>query len=172
MNKLSYCMINIGKRPAGLLGVKELFSRLYDDSCGPEDSNTGDRIIRGISQYNFIPQVAKKDYREALIKEYSRYYQKRSGGEEFAAIEYGSWHGYPREHISWFPTVSAELCNACGKCLEFCSYGVYALAEDGKVIVVEPFLCRVGCSSCGTVCQPKAILFPPRKMLEDYQPIG
>lgn len=55
MNKLSYRMINIGNRPAGLLGVEELFSRLYNDSCGPEDSDTGDRVIRGISRYNFIP---------------------------------------------------------------------------------------------------------------------
>ncbi|MFH1446014.1 MAG: hypothetical protein ABIG43_01200 [Chloroflexota bacterium] len=139
MDKLSYRMVNIGKRPAGLLGMDELFLRLYEDNCKPEDSYIADRVIHGIEQYNFIPQAALKDYREALKEEYSRYYQRRRGGEGFAEIEYGTWRGYPREQISWFPTVSADLCNACAKCLEFCTYDVYALAEDGKAIVVEPF---------------------------------
>ena len=35
-------------------------------------------------------------------------------------------------------------------------------APGDKVILVDPFACVVGCSSCATICKPRAITFPPR----------
>ena len=45
-------------------------------------------------------------------------------------------------------------------------------AAEGKVVVIDPFKCQVGCSSCANVCAPRAITFPPRGMLDAYRPGG
>ncbi len=171
-SNLSYRMIQIGKIPAGLIGLDEIMNELYDAGLCPDDPRLPERLISGIKANNYIPKPALDDYRDALLREFAKFYAQKSGDETFTVQSYGTWRGYPREHISWFPTVAADLCTGCDHCLEFCSYGVYEKQEDGKVTVVEPFLCRVGCSSCAAVCDPKAILFPPYDMLKDYRPIG
>jgi NAD-dependent dihydropyrimidine dehydrogenase PreA subunit len=170
--KLRYRMIQIGKAPAGLLGLEELFQRVYEEGINPESPQLSGRLIEGVKEHNFVPKTAVKDYEKALSREYQRYFAQKSGDENYRTISYGTWRGYPREHISWFPTIAIELCDGCGRCLDFCSYGVYEQQSDGKPVVVEPFLCRVGCSSCAAVCDPDAIFFPPRDMLLDYRPIG
>jgi len=169
---LSYRMVQIGMAPAGLLGLDELFLALYESGHSPDDPALRDALVKGVRKNNFIPKPALQEYREALLREYGKFYARMSGAATYDAQSFGTWRGYPREHIPWFPTVAADLCNACDRCLEFCSYGVFEKQGDGKVAVVEPFLCRVGCSSCAAVCDPKAILFPPYDMLKDYRPIG
>jgi NAD-dependent dihydropyrimidine dehydrogenase PreA subunit len=169
--KVSYRMVQIGSAPAGLLGLDELFQKLYEEGIHPKSPALTERLIEGVREQNFIPKPAVEDYEKALIREFQHYYVQKSGDEEYQTISYGTWRGYPREHISWFPTIASELCDGCGHCLDFCSYGVYEKHRDGRVAVVEPFLCRVGCSSCAAVCDPDAILFPPRDMLENYRPI-
>jgi len=47
------------------------------------------------------------------------------GGKSTVATNYGTWQGYPREQIPWFPTISAELCNGCGNWIELCAQWVY-----------------------------------------------
>ncbi len=170
--KLSYRMVRVGSAPAGLLGLDELMRSIYEEGICPDDIRLPENLISGVKAHNYIPKPALEDYKEALMREYTKFYAQMSGDQTFTVKEYGTWRGYPREHIAWFPTVSAELCTGCDRCLEFCSYGVYEKQDDGKVIVVEPFLCRVGCSSCAAVCDPNAILFPPYDMLKDYRPIG
>ncbi|MDD8024926.1 MAG: 4Fe-4S binding protein [Acidobacteriota bacterium] len=67
----------------------------------------------------------------------------------------------PREKIPWFPVVAAELCNGCGKCLDFCPHGVYARDSGSSAVIVQnPFECVVGCNNCENLCPEKAISFP------------
>ncbi|MBL7066181.1 MAG: ferredoxin family protein [Anaerolineae bacterium] len=80
------------------------------------------------------------------------------------------WRGHPREHISWYPMIAADLCNGCGLCLKLCTYDVLAPTSDGKVEVVEPFKCVVGCSLCADICRPRAITFPPHSVLDTFRP--
>ncbi len=80
----------------------------------------------------------------------------------------GSGKGTPGTN-PWFPTVSLELCTGCGKCLEVCPKDVFEATKDGKVEVVEPFLCIVGCCMCKSACDPRAILMPERSMLDQYR---
>lgn len=170
--KLSYRMLRIGGAPAGLLGLNELYAELFNLGFNPEDPALAGALVEGVRKNNYIPRPALQDYKEALQRDYTEYYAQKTNDDTFQAKTYGTWRGYPREHIPWFPTVAGELCNGCDRCIEFCSYGVYRKQPDGKVDVVEPFLCLVGCNSCASVCEPEAILFPSRKMLNDYRPIG
>ncbi len=169
MTKLSYRMLNIGGAPAGLIGLEELFEALYDAGCQPSDEDLAQRLIKGMRQHNFIPKPALPDYEAVLRREYGFFYQKRTEGESAAPRDYGQWQGIPREQIPWFPTVSAELCNGCGKCLEICPKDVFAVDEAGKAVVMEPFLCIVGCCFCKGVCEPAAILMPEKSMLDTYR---
>ena len=168
MTKLSYRMLYIAGAPAGLLGLEELFEQLFDAQLSPDDTEIGPKLIKGVRQHNFIPKPAVPDYQQVLIGEYRKYYQARSGGNKVAARDYGQWQGYPREQIPWFPVISAELCNGCGKCIEVCPKDVFEVKENGKVDVVEPFLCIVGCCFCKSACDPEAILMPGKEMLDQY----
>jgi len=169
MSNLSYRMIYIAGAPAGLQGVNELFNALFDAGVTPGEDNIGEKIIQDVKKHNFVPKPAIKDYQDVLVREYLKYYQTREGGKVPEVKDYGQWEGYPREHIPWFPTVSEELCNGCGKCIEVCPKDVFEQMENGKVIVIEPFLCIVGCCFCKSACGPKAILMPQREMLDQYR---
>jgi NAD-dependent dihydropyrimidine dehydrogenase PreA subunit len=169
MPDLSYRMLYIAGAPAGLLGLNELFEELYEAGCRPEDPDIREKLVKGVRQHNFIPKPALPDYQETLLAEYRRYTQDRSGGKGTGVRDYGLWEGRPREQIPWFPTVSAELCDGCGKCIEVCPKDVFATTEDEKVEVVEPFLCIVGCCFCKSACDPQAILMPEKSLLDAFR---
>ena len=164
---LSYRMLNIDGIPAGLLGLEELFSRLYSEGVAPDASETPALILKGVKEYNFIPRNAAQSYTTALCQEYQRYFRKRKSGKAIVARNYGTWQGFPREQIPWFPTISDELCTNCGACLDLCAREVYEQEEDGNIWVAEPFLCMVGCCFCKSVCEPKAILMPSQDILKN-----
>ena len=166
---LSYRMLNIDGIPAGLLGLEELFSRLYSEGVAPDASETPALILKGVKEYNFIPRNAAQSYTTALCQEYQRYFRKRKSGKAIVARNYGTWQGFPREQIPWFPTISDELCTNCGACLDLCAREVYEQDEDGNIWVAEPFLCMVGCCFCKSVCEPKAILMPSQDILKNYR---
>lgn len=166
---LSYHMLNIEGVQAGLLGLEELFSRLFAEEVAPNALETPGLTFEGVKENNFIPRSAIQSYITTLSQEYSRYYRKRKSGKATVVRNYGSWHGYPREQIPWFPTISVELCTNCGACLDLCAREVYEQDEDGKVWVAEPFLCMVGCCFCKSVCEPKAILMPNQDMLKIFR---
>ena len=169
MPELSYRMLHIAGAPAGLLGLNELLEELFSRGCLPEDPNTGEKLVKGIRQHNFIPKPALTAYRTTLLDEYRRFFQARAGGDGAPTRDYGTWEGHPREQIPWFPTVSAALCNGCGQCLEVCPKDVFRRTGDGKVAVQEPFLCIVGCCFCKSACDPGAILMPQKEMLDAFR---
>lgn len=166
---LSYRMLNIEGVPAGLLGLEELFLRLFAEEVTPDAPETPALILKGVKEHNFVPRSAVPGYTTTLCQEYERYYRKRKSGKAIVARNYGTWRGYPREQIPWFPTISAELCTNCGACLDLCAREVYEQDEDGNIWVAEPFLCMVGCCFCKSVCEPKAILMPSQDILNNYR---
>lgn len=168
-NKLSYRMVQIGGVPAGLLGLEEAYAELFEAQCPPATPETLERLIRTIKQHNFIPRPAIEDYKATLGREYQQYYEQRSQGRKIVPKHYGTWQGIPREQIPWFPTVSSELCNGCGKCIEVCPKEVFQLQDPKVVEVVEPFDCIVGCCFCKSACDPQAILMPDKSMLNQYR---
>jgi ferredoxin len=44
-----------------------------------------------------------------------------------------TYEGIPRNKIPWGPRINYEECVSCGKCVDFCSLGVYEFEEkEGK----------------------------------------
>lgn len=166
---LRYRFLNIKGVTAGVLGLEELFSRLFEQKVSPDAPETPGLILQGVRAHNFIPKSAIQSYTTTLCQEYQRYYRKRKSGKAIVARNYGTWHGYPRQQIPWFPTISADLCTNCAACLDLCAREVYEQDEDGKVWVAEPFLCMVGCCFCKSVCEPKAILMPSQDILKNFR---
>ncbi|NBD36036.1 MAG: hypothetical protein GVY30_08545 [Chloroflexi bacterium] len=172
---LSYRQIVIDGSPTGVQGLDEIFAQLYEAGRRPGEAELGAEIVGRAAEHNYIPPGAREVFAQALLAEYTTYVARRAKGEADGPVDYGTWRGYPRESIPWFPTVDLDLCDGCGVCLRLCSH--HALApieagdgdEAGKVRVAEPFHCVVGCSSCANVCKPKAITFPPRSMLDAYR---
>lgn len=60
---------------------------------------------------------------------------------------------------AWYPTLDKDACAECGKCLEFCPFGVYEMVND-RVTVVRPQHCKNNCPACARQCPTSAIIFP------------
>jgi NAD-dependent dihydropyrimidine dehydrogenase PreA subunit len=164
---LSYRRIHVGNIAIGMTGLDELFDGLQSNNVPPEDAAISE-LLQGARRHNYIPPAAEEDAGTALLREYRRFCaQPDAGGGRDTS--HGSWRGHPRETIPWFPTIHAELCDGCGACLRFCTFGVYTAADDGRVEVVEPFRCQVGCGACADICKPGAIAFPPTTILKAYR---
>ncbi len=57
--------------------------------------------------------------------------------------------------------VRAELCAACGECLEWCRFGALANPPDADIPEVDPIACE-GCGVCAALCPVRAIDLEPR----------
>jgi len=162
----SYRQIRVGGLTIGIIGLDEIFAALRGEGYAPDETAIPELLARA-RQYNYITSAAEDEYAEALLREFRVFYQRREAGHS-QGFDYGTWRGHPRETIPWFPAIHADLCDGCGACLRFCSFGVLASTEDDKVEVVEPFKCQVGCSACAQLCKPRALTFPPRQALEPF----
>jgi len=161
----------VGGSPTGIQGLDEVFAALYAAGRQPDEVGLGAELVKQLGKENYIPRSARDDFATAFLLEYRTYVTQRAGGNVPQPTDYGTWRGYPREQIPWFPTVDEELCNGCNVCLKICSTHALVPTTEGKVRLDDPFKCVVGCSSCATVCRPRAITFPPRSMLDAYRPL-
>jgi NAD-dependent dihydropyrimidine dehydrogenase PreA subunit len=166
--KASYRQIIVDGSPVGLQGLDEAFAALRDAGRTPQDEGLGIEIVKRVGKDNYIPITARDLFAATLTREYAAFLAREEGNGQGRRQGYGTWRGYPREQIPWYPTINEDLCNGCGACLKLCRTGVLAPTNEGKVEVVDPFACVVGCSSCANLCKPDAIIFPPRSMLADY----
>jgi NAD-dependent dihydropyrimidine dehydrogenase PreA subunit len=162
----TYRQIRVGQMMTGMSGLDEVFAALHAEGFGPDETVVPELLAR-TRRRNYIAPGAEPQYAEALLREFQQFCRQREAGC-VCTVAYGTWRGHPRETIPWYPTIRAELCDGCGACLRFCAFGVLAASDDGKVEVVEPFKCQVGCSACTQICKPEAIAFPPREVLEPF----
>ncbi len=161
--RLSYRQVIIGRFPTGLSGLDEIFESLYLAGKAPTDELSAQLAARA-REHNYIPASLERDFGGALLREYRKFHEQKKSGQTRKA-EQNTWRGIPREQVPWFPILDETLCDGCGKCLEFCSRGVYERRDNGVVYVVQPLNCVVGCDACARLCVHKAITFPPRAIL-------
>ncbi len=166
--KRSYRQMMVDGSPIGLQGLDETLAALREEGRTPQDAGLGFEIVERVGRDNYIPFSAREAFAAAFTREYAAFLARAEGDGPDHHQGYGTWRGYPREQIPWYPTVNEDLCNGCGACLKLCRSGVLAATQNGKVQVVDPFACVVGCSSCAGLCAPGALIFPPRSLLESY----
>ena len=163
-----YRQIIVEGQPVGLLGLDDVFKDLQAQGRHPQESDLGMEMVQRLSKDNYIPPSARQGFALALTREYAAFLNRAEGTTASGKRSYGTWRGYPREQIPWYPIVDEDLCDGCGVCLKLCSVGALQPTDNGKVSVADPFACIVGCSSCANVCKPGAIIFPPRSILDAY----
>jgi ferredoxin len=62
------------------------------------------------------------------------------------------------EGETWFPRISADLCNGCGACIVSCPTAALA-SLAGKANLANPDACTY-CAACEPVCPAYAIELP------------
>ncbi len=60
---------------------------------------------------------------------------------------------------AWYPVIDKERCTECGKCFDFCPFGVYEMVNE-RIRVVHPSSCKNNCPACARNCPSGAIIFP------------
>lgn len=78
--------------------------------------------------------------------------------KEIVNIREGFGHPGPGND-AWYPTIDKDRCTECGKCFDFCPFGVYEMI-DGRVRVTHPTSCKNNCPACARNCPSEAIIFP------------
>jgi len=166
----SYRQILVDGAPVGMQGLDAIFADLKKEDMTPQDERLTQVLVERVGKDNYIPYGARDTYAAALGREYAAFLARDGNAGAGQDRHYQSWRGIPREQIPWYPTIDEDLCNGCGICLRMCGTGALVATESGKVCVTQPFACVVGCNSCARRCKPGAILFPPRSILDAYQP--
>ena len=79
--------------------------------------------------------------------------ERESRGSAGQGVIAGSW-------VPWYPVIDYDRCVNCGRCAEFCLFGVYGEDDEGAVRVERPSRCKTNCPACARTCPEVAIIFP------------
>jgi len=66
--------IDVGGNIVGIVGLKDILKWFYIKGYKPEDL-TGDELLEEIKKLNYIPKEAKDAYKDAILREYKKYYE-------------------------------------------------------------------------------------------------
>jgi NAD-dependent dihydropyrimidine dehydrogenase PreA subunit len=157
-------LIEIEGRLVGVTGLRAVFEELSRE--GTDDAASLRRtLLERVRAKNYVPESLTAAYADALYRAFERHRRGEDDDREQTGM---TWRGIARELIQWYPIVDTDACDGCMKCLDFCSFGVFAYTRESETVRVEhPHACVVGCSLCATICGPGAISLPPLSYLDD-----
>ena len=89
---------------------------------------------------------------------------EKSGGEQISFAD--SSESEQDNWLPWYPVIDRERCTACGKCFNFCLFGVYEKDANNQIVVRNPEKCKPECPACARVCPQGAVIFPKHKEAE------
>jgi small redox-active disulfide protein 2 len=65
--------IKVGSFQVGIIGLKEVMADLASSIAGVSDEEAAGLLIQRLSKKNYIPEKAKAEYGQALLKEFKKY---------------------------------------------------------------------------------------------------
>ncbi len=68
--------IEVGGEKTGIAGILEIYKEYYDKGKDPEEID-GEELLEVLGGINHIPEDREDEYKEALMREYKRYYRDR-----------------------------------------------------------------------------------------------
>lgn len=95
-------------------------------------------------------------------------YYRISNPKVIKLLDYSHWMGLERGKIDWYPQIDESKCDGCGLCLEGCEREVLDFGpQQNKAVVVNPYNCKVGCTTCAVYCLQDAISFPDKEYVRE-----
>jgi hypothetical protein len=82
MSNEDITQLKIGNLQVGIIGLKEAMVELASSLTDPSDEEIAGKLIRQLSQKNYIPQKAKEDYGRALVREFHKHLGRDTGPEQ------------------------------------------------------------------------------------------
>ncbi len=73
----SIVQIGIGDDTIGLVGLNQVFEQL-NALNRPVDTSVEDELLLMVGAKDYIPAIAEAEYREALLREYARYCNRKA----------------------------------------------------------------------------------------------
>ena len=121
-------------------------------------NHSSEQVLKemGISNPVFLPEPEHPYFPESSPEPKRSYFPEFSPESE---LPYFPEFSPEEEPEAWNPVIDKERCTECGKCHDFCLFGVYAI-EGGTVKVARPQSCKNNCPACARACPSKAIIFP------------
>ncbi|MFH1672610.1 MAG: thioredoxin family protein [Pseudomonadota bacterium] len=73
MTDNDHTLITVGKHSVGITGLKTAIKKLSDSLRDGTDEEIGHKLLRKVSEKNYIPTSAEDDYKKAFVREFKKH---------------------------------------------------------------------------------------------------
>lgn len=166
MSQLVICLCAYGpkvdrRRALALAGAAAAAGRdvlVVEDFCAVAAGKApGDLIGENPTLAGCRPRALKALLTAAKIHGEAKDFAQLEAEYPDAAPYTGEIVKYDNLWRAWFPVMDLDRCTQCGKCRDYCLFGVYQ--AHGEIKVANPDHCKNNCPACARICPAGAIIF-------------